>query len=184
MTTKITYIETLMQPLEMWVEGRTARDYISQGFEIVDYEPPPEWLIGCCSGKAKIRKKEEPYIHKWSPELVALHKAVCNAWDKNSPPWKNRITRDKYYKAHSMFFGIGTEDLDYHTAVQEMKTDCCLEDIQKRITRLVDKMVEKFQGKTIIKYLNSVKKDMENWKYIPRVAQLEEAHGSSHGSSP
>lgn len=164
MTTEITYIETLMQPLEMWVEGRTARDYVSQGFEIVDYEPPPEWLIGCYSGKAKIRKKEEPYIHKWSPELVALHKTVCTAWDRNHPPYKNKRTWDLFNKAHSMFFGIGNDDLDYHRECQRRDNEY-LEDIQKRICELIGKIIERFDGKAIKKHLSGVKVDVENWKY-------------------
>lgn len=165
--TKLTWVISNLGPTEMWVEGNKARSYESQGFEIVDYKPPPEWLRGCYSGKALIRKTGSECTHVWSLELSALHKHICATFSKHMLDVSLRSpSRKKLNAAHSKLFG----ELKYHEElifVEKFDTKTPLEVPQQRIVTALQKLAKEETGKTA-KILYNIAKDIANWKYSPK----------------
>lgn len=165
--TDITYITKSLEPLEMWVEGNTAWDYETQGFEIVEYEPPPPWLIGVWSGKAKIRKTGGPTFYTWSPELAALHKKICRALDSNAPPYGKRYptpAQSEWHKGHSQLFG----EMGYHETLMRPQDTDSLEDVQKRIADALKNLAENAKHKMTKQAWFACANDIEIWRYEER----------------
>ncbi len=142
--TELTWIESAMGPTELWVEGRTARDYESQGFVMVDYKPPPKWLMGCYSGRVKIRKPGSEETHVWSPELAALHKFVGDAYGRAHTGLRHGIVWKRLGEAHSLLFN----EFRYHEDLifVERFSDGPLEIPQARITGAIRDIAVKYRG--------------------------------------
>lgn len=142
MPTKITYRVTHLPPTEMWVEGRTAHDYINMGWELVDYEYPTGPFMYCYSGRARVRKPGSGCDHTWSPELVALHKHVCRVLDNNHPSYfKSKKTWNEFNSFHTTLFST------YHLDLIAPKENECLEDVRDRIVVHIFKLAAKYTGK-------------------------------------
>lgn len=171
--TEIHFITVEMPPLEMWVDGGTARDYISQGFEIVEYEPPPAWCSSCFFGKAKIRKLGGPTQHTYSPELVALHKFVCGSLDRHTPSFftgksmrRTAASRD-FHMAHGLFFADLPNGSDYHGTLMRAGDGEELEDVQARVVDGLWDLSER--AGSARKYIEEVAKDVLNWSFISKL---------------
>lgn len=163
--TPLTWIESHIPDTEMWVEARTWRDYESQGFELVEFEPPPRWLTGCYSGRALIRKPNSACTHVWSPELAALHKHVCDTWDRNSCHRKPRVQK-LLNAAHTQLF----DDLRYHEELMRVERDAPLEVPQRRIVAAIRQLAEDNKGEAN-RRLSSIADDVERFRMTTRVQQ-------------
>lgn len=141
MPTQITYKTAVLPPTEMWVEGNTARDYLSQGFEIVDYEPPADMWRWCWSGRALIRKTGGPTTHRFSPELVALHKFVCHTLDTCAPPFGKRgftPAKREFGEGHSRLFN----EIEYHETLMNPLPGETLEDVRARVVHALRRLAK------------------------------------------
>lgn len=163
MLTPITYITTLIPPTEMWVEGNTARDYKSQGFEIVEYEaPPPQWA-GVWSGRARIRKTGGPTKHRYSPELVALHAEVMHALGTCGPPYGRGISpsRREFQEGHSKLFN----EMQYHETLMHPQDGDTLGDVQARVVRALLQLSEEARYKPTKRGWEACAEHVQSWSY-------------------
>lgn len=165
--TTITYQATTMPPLEMWVEGNTARDY--EGFDLVEYEPPPGWLTGSFSGRAKIRKQGGPTVHRWSPELVALNKAVTKAIERNTPPLFGAGLQGHKLRSSTAFSNdhhrLYSGDLDYHGTLMRPNDGDALEDVQSRVVNALRELSGSSTTKKSQKAWKAIADLVERWSY-------------------
>ena len=145
------------------MEGRTAKDH--QGFEIVEYEPPPKWLSGCWSGRALIRKMGGPTIHRWSPELAALHQSVCQALGSSAPPFGKRGIskfRREYGEGHSRLF----DELEYHETLMCPQEGDSIEDVKARVVGALETLEAEASGKPTKAAWASCAATIKAWQYM------------------
>jgi len=174
--TEITYIDTTMQPTEMWVDGRTAGDY--PDFDIVEYTPPPKWLKGCYSGKVRIRKRGGSTIHRWSPQLVALHAAVIKAVGENTPRMfgpglrGRRLAASKDFEEghHRLYSG----DLDFHGTLTHPLKGEFLEDVQARVVSALQVLASTSSSKGGRAAWSAVATAVGDWAYREHLLTPEE----------
>jgi len=139
--TQITYITTTLPPTEMWVEARTAIEYRSQGFELVEYKSPPAAFRSCYSGRALIRQTGGPTPYTYSPELCDLHKRVSRALDSHRPPWfigrsrKASPASREFDAGHTKFY-VG--EIDYHRRLMKPLDGDTLEDVVARVVTALE----------------------------------------------
>jgi len=165
---EITHITRTAPPLEMWVEGNTAWQY--KGFDIVDYEAPPSWLTGVWSGRAKIRKQGGPTTYRYSPELVALHQAVCRAIEQNYPPMfsgtkSRRVTpaSKEFREAHHRLFDDLPQGLDYHGTLMQPAPGGSLEDVQEKVVRALESLAS--EARPAKAFLQAIADEVRSWVY-------------------
>lgn len=163
--TPLTWVSTHLPPTTMWVDGRTARNYEAQGFEIVDYEPPPKGWEGVYAGRAKIRKKGPGTTYVWSPELAALHVQVGRAWDEAHQGLRFGRVWKRLHEAHSWLMNEGR----YHEELMRVpkgSTEAMLEVPQGRVVAAIREVAERYGGDTrrrIRRWASGV----EGWRYEP-----------------
>ena len=163
----LTYITTHLPPTEMWVEARTWRDYEVQGFELVGYEPGPEWLRGCYSGRAKIRMKGNGEDYTYAPELCALHAAACAAIGANTPSYSKRAASNSFHAAHSALFGA---EVGYHGVLMKPLPGECLEDVKARVVAGLRFLARQPVAKASMTYWLVAAADLEAGGLLGRVS--------------
>lgn len=168
-----TWLSQDMGPTTLWVEARHVYDYLNMGYEIVDYESPPDWLRGCWSGRAQIQKPGSEFTHVWSPELVSLHKHVGHSFDslfKNvkalTPTW-NRI-----HEAHSLLFNEYRYHEDLISVERYTKTEISVP--RDRIVGAIRTIADTYSGR--------VQKVLLKWAQRVEAFSDPPTHTSSHSS--
>jgi hypothetical protein len=176
MPTPLTFHTVHMPPTTMWVEARTWRDYQEQGFELVEFEPGPEWLRGCFSGRAKIQMKGEGEDHTYSPELCALHNFVCNgAIGTLMPSYERRVAYKSFNAAHSVLFGAADNGgLEYHRELCNGKPGDTIEAVRDRVAEGVRKLAGMPVAKGSAKDWHKIADAIAAWEYKPLPAEAFE----------
>jgi len=132
--TEQTAAESIVWAYRLAVTGAASADeakkiYEADGYQVIErgYGPTGEWGY-------KMRKTPGE-THTFSPEAAAIHKLVCEAWDRAAPPFSNRVRSKLYHVLHGAFFS------HYHS--EYMPSDRQLKAGELRPVDTVNLLVEK-----------------------------------------
>lgn len=101
--TEQTAAESIVWAYRLGVTGAASADeakkiYEADGYEVIAKGYGPTGELGY-----KMRKTPGETSH-YSPEAAAIHKLVCEAWDKAAPPFSNRVRSKLFHVLHGAFF--------------------------------------------------------------------------------
>lgn len=151
--TVITYQTTHLQPTEMWVDGRHARDYVAMGYTLVDYQPPPEMFRYCWSGRVKVRESGDGCDHTWSPQLAALHAKFSATWSQVALECDWRIGCASWKAWNAAFHAIMDT---YHVDLMRPRESDSLEDVRDRVAEGIRTVASRQEIGTVRKAIERV----------------------------
>ena len=159
--TRLTWTKTSIEPTEMWVDARTARDYEALGFVMEDFKPSPKGMVGLDAGRVKIRKPGPKHTHVWSPELAALHKFITTAYGHAHKElhWGNVWKR--LGDAHNLLFN----KYHYHDLMfVEQFSNESLEPVQARVVAAIKDIASNEKGDAA-RRIRCWANEVEAWNY-------------------